>query len=565
MKNIKIYIASVILVLITGRCKEINPFEGVSMVVSEGTANSPVLLQFTDANLESRTLPDKVTVKITSDKAAHILNDAGEKNYKVAGNVLTLKLDKELVPSTSAPVTFTVEAEAPGYLATSQTFTLSSSDPAQFVMPLVNIKNPPKGVVAAQTTVSTSGGKITLSGGGTEVGNVAFKSGTQVMDASGNVINSANVSAEVVMFDAQEFQSLSAFPGGLMPENVLFNSGGSQDIRFVTAGFVAINMNAGGKEVKKFSKPIEVSMVVSPDIKDPQTGEPTREGSLIPTWSFETSTGKWKEEGVAVVSKNNKGELVAKFEASHLSYWNLDYYVPMSNSSLCPNNVTFKINSNVSSSFYGIYTTSSFYVARLFDQNNNFISEYSYFNIVNGSQITMGRAFGRLDGKMKLVVYQRNSPQEIIIGQATFDACTASVPLDITVSSPLNLVTINIDVTAVCKNKGLNLKPNVWYQLFNDEDWVYFNSVLQNGKASFQVKDGRNWGVTVFYDGKYYFGNAYFSRDGSKITGDGTGGVSTGDGLLSFNFGGNISGTASYNEATDTITYTAEYILSNCK
>lgn len=538
MKKINIYIASLVLMLITGRCKEINPFEGVSLVVSEGKVNSPVLLQFIDANPESNSLPDNVTVKITSDKASYILNDAGGKNYKVAGNILTLKLANELVASQSAPVKFTVEAEAPGYLTTSQTYTLDSADPAQFVMSLVNIKNPPKGVAVTQTTVSASGGQITVSDGGVEVGNVAFKSGTQVMDATGNIINAANINTEVVMFDAEEIQSLSAFPGGLMPENVLFNSGQSQDIRFVSLGFVAINMNAGGKEVKKFSKPIEVSMVVSPDIKNPVTGEPTKEGSVIPTWSFETSTGKWKEEGVAVVSKNSKGELVAKFEASHLSYWNIDYYLTRGNA--CPDKVTFKVSSNVTYSTYGQYTTLN--LGRVFDEQGNFIGSTSSFNITNGAEITMNQAFDRSEGKMKLMVYG----WEGLLGETTFDACAASVPINITLPNPPKLVTVNIDITAICKNKDLKLKPNTWITLSDNGTPIIAS--FQNGKASVLVRDDRNWHVSVYYDGAIYGAVANFSRKGTTVT-------ST----------GNLTGTASYDATTDTITYTAEYLIANCK
>ena len=48
------------------------------------------------------------------------------------------------------------------------------------------------------------------------------------------------------------------------------------------------------------------------------------EGDQIPAWSFDMTTGKWKEEGVGEVVKAEDGTLVWRAEVGHFSWWNAD-------------------------------------------------------------------------------------------------------------------------------------------------------------------------------------------------------------------------------------------------
>ena len=557
MKNIKIYFASILLILITGRCKEMNPFEGVSLVVTDEPANSPVLLRFIDANPESKTQPDKITIKITSDKASYILNDVGGKNYKVAGNMLALKLDKGLVASWSAPVKFTVQAEAPGYIGTSQTFTLISSDPARLVMPMVNIKEPPKGVITVEASVPVSGGKISIlnRGGGTgtgvasltradaEAGSVAFQTGTQVMDANGNVITATQVNAEIAVFNPQEAQSYGP---------ALFKSGESRDrIRFIQAGFISIKMWAGGKEVKRFSKPIEVSMVVSPDLRNPLTGEVIKEGSTIPTWSLDETTYKWKEEGVAVVSKNSQGDLVVKFEVSHLSYWQCSYYTPPAET--CELRVALKVKSN------SMFNSGRYY-ADLYD-SKGFLYRTPNFYITDGVYNYIDSPTPKGE-KIKLVVTDAKSGKSV--GEATFDACsnidfTKPHEINITIPNPIKPLFVDFDLSAICKNKNLKLKPNLTASMELSEegylvDWNFID--LYDGKAEgVPVIEGKDYAIRFVFDGKLYSGKFNFKRNGLVQ-------MTTSEEGADFS---GLNASATYDAVKDLITYKAQYVITNCK
>lgn len=582
MKNIKIYIASLVLVLITGRCKEINPFEGVSLVVSEGKVNSPVLLQFVDANSDSETIPDKITVKITGDNAAYVLNDAGKKNYTPTGNILTLKLAQGIVASPSAPVKLTVEAEAPGYLTSRRTFTLTSTEPVHLVIPLVNLKNPPRGVTSVQTNVSTSGDRISFfnmspsarivaskagaslreSAGSmihadSEVGSVTFQPGTQVMDAAGNIINTDNISADIVMWNFKK-GDLSFFPY-IMQENVLFTSGERHNIRFTAVGTAQIRMSAGGKEVKKLSKPLEVRMVVSPDIQDPQTREPIKEGSIIPTWSLDEDLYKWKEEGMAVVSKNSKGELEAKFEASHLSYWSISYFTELKNpcSSYIPS-LYFKVTSNVNYNLGGHYGI-------LFDERGNqltFGPQYggSHFNTANGNlsyYIDYYHLNSIYEGdKLRLKVVNGGGG---VVGEAditvNFSCTHQNIPINITIPDPPKLVALDLNLTAVCERKGVLYKPSGWISLnqdgysYHDDYFTYFEDGKLNGST---YVFERTYHAKIIYQGTWHNFDVHFARKGTTINKSGN----------DNQFLNEVKPT--YNSALDMITLTADFVLSDC-
>ena len=560
MKNITIYMACLVLVLITGRCKEMNPFEGVSLVVSEREVSSPVFFQFTDANPESKSTPEGLTVKITSDKAAYILNDAGGKDYKVTGNTLILKLAKELVPTQSAPVKFTVEATAPGYLTARETYMLMSPAPARIVIPMVNIKEPSQGVITAEATVPVSGGKISLLNGSSakgaresgsnltradaERGSVAFKPGTQVMDASGNIIATSQVSAQIGIYESSK-------PYGV---DALLKSGKTYDIiRFIPAGAISIEMRAQGKEVKKISKPLEVNMMVSPDLRNPLTGEAVKEGSTLPIWSWEPYPSyKWKEEGVAVVSKNSQGDWVAQFEISHLGYWQCSYYIPYNER--CELNVALKVKSNSE------FNTGN-YVAELYD-SKGLIGRELNFDIIDGVHNYISARTPPAE-KIKVVIKDLKSGKPV--GEAAFDACTkiySNKPhvIDITIPDPVKPLYVNFDMTAICQNKNLKLKPtnvDIIADHYEGQRIIHMNAFpLVNGKFdSVAVMEGKDYRVMVYADGKYYLGKFNFKRNGlSQVT-------TTEEGA---DFS-SLKASAKYDAARDLIIYSAEYTIANCK
>ncbi|MGL6315427.1 hypothetical protein [Vibrio sp. WXL103] len=129
--------------------------------------------------------------------------------------------------------------------------------------------------------------------------------------------------------------SLQAFPGGLSPAEIIASgdteepdpdlSGGT----FISAGFAAIEIkNDQNEVVSEFSDPVPLTFRVSGDTKDPD-GKNIETGDVIPLWSYDELTGKWKDEDQEV-EVGDYDETTNTFEVtaliSHLSYYNLDYW-----------------------------------------------------------------------------------------------------------------------------------------------------------------------------------------------------------------------------------------------
>jgi hypothetical protein len=103
---------------LTFGCQQINPLEGVELTVNNNIYKSPILIEFVDANPNSKTLPKDLTVTISGPGKDLVFTDLGGKDFKVAGNLLSVVLGQNANPTESAPVEFTVSVKGPNYVST---------------------------------------------------------------------------------------------------------------------------------------------------------------------------------------------------------------------------------------------------------------------------------------------------------------------------------------------------------------------------------------------------------------------------------------------------------------
>lgn len=553
LPNITLFMRlSGVLILIFGAlnaCQKINPFEDLELTVNTDIYKAPVLIEFVDANPEVKGLPQNLKVTISGPGKDLVLNDAGKKNYTPSGNVLSLVLNKNVAPTTKAPIEFTVAVSGDGYVSTSKTIIITDpKDALNFRVPLTNIDTPPVGAATEKATVDLSKGKsveVPSTPDKPETASITITPGTEVKDASGAIINSNEVAVTVVQYTTETQESIESFPGGFAAENVAMNSGSSVDGSFITGGFVAVEMEAAGKDVKSFSKPIEVTVGLNPDLKNPNTGELLKEGDSIPTWSYDSDTGAWKEEGVAKVIRNNRGELVAQFEAPHLSYWNLDWFY-----SSCRSwePLTFNVSSNVtghanSYDFYAkVYCISEAGV-------KNYVKTMYDFDVMNGNSSNgLYNANPPANFKLQVEVYSRQG--DAFLGATSqFDPCSvSSVPITLNVTNLPSYLNVEVDFTAKCTNKKLNIKPSTWLYLMSLDSYTWNYSYAVSGKANFNITEGKTYYFFTYYDNKTYEGNVTFNKTSSVITANGKG----------------ITGTTSYNPVTDIVSVFATYESETC-
>ncbi len=539
-------------------CESINPLEGLEVIVQTNVYQSPIAIQFMDANSAATKLPEGVSVSVSGAGKDLVLSDLGDKNYVVSGNVLTLVLAENANPSTLNPVVFTVTATATGYVTTSQTFSITdATTPQAFTMNLTSVAAPPVGTGAKTEELSlTSGQTLTIPAttGKPETAAIKIEPGTQVKDVSGNVINASTVKAQVVQYGTTMEEALNSFPGGFTPSSVTTQNGAVTSGAFITAGFVAVDMEAGGKKVKSFSKPIEVSVGLNEELMNPETNTTVKEGDIIPTWSYDSETDKWTEEGEAVVTKDNNGKLVATFKAAHLSYWNCDWFYGFSR--YCYANFNLRVSSNITSSYFNNY---DYYATMYLVYPNGtrvYRGRFGYFNVMNGALNTFGGGSPAGNYRLQFEVYSYRTGTQVGTS-AAFNPCSISqVPITINVPNPPVYVPVDIDFTAKCLNKNVTIKPSAWIYFYekmpNALWWNRWSYVyLQNGKGTVTLLDGAEYYIYSYYAGNYYWNRGVFGKNKT--------------GSLTGNISGVLSGQTTYDAATGRVKLTAKYDLSTCR
>lgn len=282
--------------------------------------------------------------------------------------VMAFALREGTTPTEASPVRFTVVMEAEGYITTSQPFTISEIGNFEFVTEMVALSNPPEGVV---TTVVRSGqtsanGTVTTpvvvqtptepNTGGSAA--IVVPANTVITDASGQPLTGP-LTASVAYFNNQDDESMAAFPGGL--SNVTLETAeGISEGAFITAGFTSIEITDGqGRKARNFSQPIEIGMSIPENTINPETDQPVQPGDAIPLWSYNPEDGSWVPEGTVTFERSGAAgkdgdgfvpttSIVARFQARHLSYWNLDWFAryPAGTCTLSDGGATFNIVGN---------------------------------------------------------------------------------------------------------------------------------------------------------------------------------------------------------------------------
>lgn len=373
-------------------CKK--PTEGVDLIIDTQTNETSLALQFVDAKTgEQITSTDALKITITGDDKSIVTNNIGKVDFSTEDGFLELYFSESKTPSSSSPIRFNLNVTANGYLSNVIPIEISSTGINSQKVSLVKFQNAPNGVGITETPISNIDVNCKMTSDFTfdatpessafekTTASIIIPSGTILQDANGKALK-GTVNAQMAYFNAQDQECLAAFPGGM---SATTNKG--EDIVFKSAGLVSLDLYASNGEVKRFSQPITMNFQIPSGVTDAE-GKSVVEGTKIPAWSFDESTGKWTLEDTAVVTLNQQsGKLEASIQASHLSYWNLDWFWGG-----CSVGSKVKVVSNFTSNF--------FITANLISGNNpNYgavnsgYHNYMMINLKNGSEFQFYNAF----------------------------------------------------------------------------------------------------------------------------------------------------------------------------
>jgi len=155
------------------------------------------------------------------------------------------------------------------------------------------------------TVSGSSGGSVTVQGGGS----VVF-TGNSFVNTSGKSAYAGTVSVSTYFLNPSAPNFTEIMPGTLRGINA-----GNEETGLQSFGMVAVELNGAGGEKLQLAAgktatltfPIPAALLV----QAPAT---------IPLWTFNDTTGLWKEEGIATKQGSNYVGTV-----SHFSFWNCDY------------------------------------------------------------------------------------------------------------------------------------------------------------------------------------------------------------------------------------------------
>jgi hypothetical protein len=537
-------------------CQKINPLDGVELTVNNDVYISPILVRAVNADMNSSTIPSNAVATISGEGANFVVDDLGNKgsSIKMVNGVLTLNLLPEANPSPSKPIIFNVFVQCDGFVSSNQTIRITGTEGnLKVYVPLVGLSAPPSGVTVAKQTASVTSGvtksaiQVTAPVGNskTESAVISIPAGTQLQDANGSAINASSLNMQIAHFGTTTPQSIQSFPGGFIAENATTIDGKKQPVTFQTAGFVSINMDAGGKAVKNFSTPIDVAVGVNKDLVNPITNTKIKENDTVPVWSLNEETGAWKEEGVATIVKDASGNLVANFKAKHLSCWNLDWSWPYFGGFGDCANATLKINvkSNLTAQ-QAIYP----YEVQIQRLDGSYLAGLHSQEMYDGLSLIIPRM--PAIEKAKIVVYNTRT-WKVVAETSPFSPCTVgTVQVNITETPPPPPITLNIDFTAKCSNKNVVIRPSQWVYFLETGVWEWKYGYLNQGKLTVQVAEGVDYYVYAYYGGNFYVGVGKFSKTGSTFVPFGVSG---------------LTGNITYDAASNSATLNAVYTSKSCK
>jgi len=437
---------------------------------------------------------------------------SGGTDFKATGGLLSLALTKDAHASITNPITFTVTASLVGYAPITQNITITKNDLSIFPVKVLDYQHPPVGttVLAGVTTNLTAGvlpSAYTLTTSKTatmnEQATITFAAGTQMQDANGVALGGTQLLSNIVQYGTGTDASLQAFPGGLNAP-LAYKSDNTQiagGVTFVTAGLLQMNLEASGTPVKKFSKPVSVSIELNTNTINFATLAAAKVGDKVPVWSMNESTGQWTNEADATVVLDGNGRLAAQFSISHLSCWNLDWSYGANFGTYTTCNSTLSVTVNPSdATFKGgpyeitLQTPSGQYLGGLHSAtiSQGFVATFpSVPNIPLAKIVVSGG-----------IPYAR-------VQSNTFSPCGAGsvvVTMPVGTNNPIN---VNVDIRGICSGKDIVILPSATFELFQQTG----GSVAQGtgvfaDAGTFQLNNGK--GVTTLQVGKqYYFVTVY--------------------------------------------------------
>jgi len=492
--------------ILTYACKK--PTEGVKIIVNSNVLfPAPTVIKFANADSTSANKLTNFAVTISGPGAQYVQMASGGTNFQASNGIMSIALTKDAHPSATNPISFTVSATLANFAPILQNITITEDKLSVYSVKALEYAKPADGTTVLTQNISLNSGSVPVTYATstsktstmTEQATLTFDSGTKMQDANGADIAASSVNLNIVQYGTNSAASLKALPGGVTTSTAINsnNAAISGTVNFVTAGLLQMNLDAGGVAVKKFSKPVGITIELNSNMTNFATGKPLKVGDVLPYWSMNETTGQWKSEGNTTVVLNANGKLSAPIQISHLSCWSVGWSWGATGAyGTCANSLKVTINTSDPNFKGGPYNVS------LQTPDGTYLGGVQGVTISNGNVITLTSVPSIAQAK---IVVSGGIPS-ISVQSAVFDPCGAGA-VAITVPVSANTVNVAVDIIGLCNGKDLTILPSATFELYQKTGSTYTDAgtlQLTNGKGTTGLQVGQLYYLTTTYNGKDY-------------------------------------------------------------
>jgi hypothetical protein len=501
MKNI-FYLILLISLFFSQSCDFKDPSENLNLILDYNVLTTGIGITVVDAATGQPLQEENgkmIKITLLGDDKDLIIEPTGEYHatYDVEIGVLSLAVNPNYTVSETNPVSFQIRVEREGFLTALQSIEVSSEGLLSVEVRMINLETPPDGVTVDHyaNVGITSGGVLqsdivlnsSLSGF-----DITIPKNTRITDDEGNNLT-GNLSIRQIVFSPMDEGALALMPGGMgLFADAIVEDGSEEQIGFYSAGFFNLEItDQNGRKGTHFSNgQLKVTYEVDEDLENSETGTRVKAGDIIPVWSFDEETQKWKYEHDAVFELIG-GKLVVTTQLSHLSYWNFDWWY---NSPRCSYGATVKFVSD--------------------DPNDKSYAwfEGSYYNQQTGRYMSGAHFYGYLNTETRILNAPANTPVTIKFTSGDY---RYNLPADVSISNlcsgsyTVNVskkvektVTIHIEGRCNSGDTKVIIKPTfyAYYYDLSTYEWGWVS--INQGEAIIKgLTEGHTYRVMAYYNG----------------------------------------------------------------
>jgi hypothetical protein len=499
-----------------------NPLDGLSIMIDPRIMEYTFVLEIYDARTGGPLgQAQNLQIEFSGSLANEVLNNNGRRIYDIIDGRMSLGLHPRVQIPPSGEQILNIRFTATGYQEKRIKVKFSAQIPKNQWLPvaLINTWAPPPGMAVTDTilTLGSDGtlmnntliqtGNIGLPGNHLQNISLSLPMGTRFILENGDTLSSfANLSIEILSFDALNPYSQSYFPGGFTPDGVQNVPGyaplpSGANLYFVNAGFTSIELKSGEQFIQRFSQPVEIIMEMDPAILNPMTGNALQIGDSIPVWSYSNLSNRWTYETMGVIERNpvNAKQLVRHF-TNHLSWFATAWY-----GNRCPS--ATQIVFNIPNYPPGIRDI--FLIEFVKPGTNQLVHSGArfYTSMYNGETCYFYNSPAYNSNNQQIVMEAKvyNRARTELLGNSSILTCNQTSSVLLNLPAPF---VCSLDVTGVCATKSyVRFRPSfpLYYKRTgSSETFTYLGYVANGNFTTIDIDSAGAYDFRSYFNGKTY-------------------------------------------------------------